>query len=258
MENFNIGIVNLLVSTKLKDAYFNGNLIEESKKITTNFLDVVKNSPYLQMEFNVFNSIESKIIESEVLAKEYIDEQIDLFEVFTIEEIDAEREKLIQFVTEDILPNNDKVNLYQAIDTLIHETHENHLKKDIDKMHEALVLVLEHVRTPKKSLIENVDVEPINESVLEIAVGKFNEKYGDLSESDTDLLKILIKSNDKEKESLLETMKNENLVILEGIEKDNTNDNITKAIQKIKEMIYDKKNVDDNIIGLHELKKELL
>ena len=223
-----------------------------------NFLEVVKNSPILQLEFRVFNSIDGKVIESEVLAKDYIDEQIKLFEVFTIEEIDAEREKLKQFIAEETQPDNDKVKLYEAIDTVINETLESYENTDIDKMHDAFVLVLEHVRTPKKALLENVDVEPLNEDVIEIAVGKFNEKYESLDESDKDLLKTLIKASTKEKKALLETYKTETLTILEGIDKDNVQDNIAKAIEKIKEMVYAEKNVDDNIIGLHDFKKELL
>jgi len=258
MKNVNIGIANLIISNKLNESYINNKSIEESKKIAFNFLEVVKNSPILQLEFRVFNSIDGKVIESEVLAKDYIDEQIKLFEVFTIEEIDAEREKLKQFIVEETQPDNDKVKLYKAIDTVINETLESYENTDIDKMHDAFVLVLEHVRTPKKALLENVDVEPLNEDVIEIAVGKFNEKYESLDESDKDLLKTLIKATTKEKKALLETYKTETLAILEGIDKENVQDNITKAIQKIKEMAYDRKNVDDNIIGLHEFKKELL
>jgi len=258
MKNVNIGIANLIISNKLNESYINNKSIEESKKIAFNFLEVVKNSPILQLEFRVFNSIDGKVIESEVLAKDYIDEQIKLFEVFTIEEIDAEREKLKQFIAEETQPDNDKVKLYEAIDTVINETLESYENTDIDKMHDAFVLVLEHVRTPKKALLENVDVEPLNEDVIEIAVGKFNEKYESLDESDKDLLKTLIKATTKEKKALLETYKTDTLAILEGIDKEKVQDNIAKAIQKIKEMAYDRKNVDDNIIGLHEFKKELL
>lgn len=258
MKNFNIGIVNLLVSTKLKDAYFNSVLIEESRIITNDFLDVIKNSPLLQLEFKVFNSIENKFIESEILAKDYIDEQIKLFEIYTIEEIDTEREKLTQFVSENVLPDNNKINLYHAINNLINEILESPQNKDIDKMHESFVFVLEHLRTPKKVLLENLNIELINEDIIEIAVRKFNEKYKELNEDDKNLLKKLIKLSDKEKETLLENMKSKNLTILESMDKKNTKDNIEKAINKINEMIYDKKNVDDNIIGLHELKKELV
>ena len=37
MKNMNIGIVNLMISNKLKDSYFSNTLIEESKKATQIF-----------------------------------------------------------------------------------------------------------------------------------------------------------------------------------------------------------------------------
>lgn len=261
MKNINIGIVNLVVSNKLKDSYFKNEMITESKEQINEFFDVVKTSPVLQLEFKVFNNIEGKHVENEILAKDYIDNHIKLFEIYTIEEIDAEREKLKKFVTENIVAGSydvDKVDLYNAIDTLINETLESYNNKDIDKMHEALMLVLKHVQTPKKVLLESVDVQPINDDVIEIAVEKYNEKYESLNEDDKKLLKTLIKASTAEKQELLETLKTESLVMLEGINKNGTQDKIAKAIQKIKEMVYNQGTVDDNIIGLHELKKGLL
>jgi hypothetical protein len=125
MKNVNIGIANLIISNKLKESYFNNTLISESKKVAFDFLDVVKNSPALQLEFKVFNSIENTHIESEMLAGKYIDEAIETFETFTIEEIDAERGKLKQFIGESVPAfytetENTKHNLYVAA---IHEFH---------------------------------------------------------------------------------------------------------------------------------------
>jgi hypothetical protein len=259
MENVNIGIANLIISNKLKESYFNDNLIEESKKVAFDFFDVVKKSPVLQLEFKVYNNIENKHIENELFAKEYVDNNIKLFEVYTIEEIEAERQKLNPFIKEDIIPIDDeKVKLYSAIDTLIMESLKLSDDVDVDAIHESFTLVFNHIKSPKKALLENLDVEPLNEDVIEIAVSKFNQKYASLDEGDKDLLKILIKATNKEKQELLETYKTETLEILEGIDKKNVQDNIAKAIQKIKEMVYNQKNVDDNIIGLHDFKKELL
>jgi len=259
MKNVNIGIANLIISNKLKESSFNNKLIGESKKIAFDFFEIVKNSPVLQLEFKVFNNIETKHIENELFAKEYVDNSIKIFEVYTIEEIETERQKLNPFISEDVLPiDNEKVQLYTAIDTLIKESLKISDKVDVDKIHESFTLVFNHIKSPKKALLENVDVEPINEDVIEIAVGKFNKKYASLDESDRDLLRTLIKSTTEEKEALLEISKTETLAILEGIDKKNVQDNIAKAIQKIKEMVYDSKNVDDNIIGLHDFKKELL
>ena len=257
MKNINIGIVNLIVSNKLKDAYFGNSLIEESKKVTFDFFNVVKSSPILELEFNVFNNIENKHIESDLAASRYIDSNIKLFEIYTINEIDKEREKLSRFIIDENKPIDDKkVKLYNAIDNLITESLNDYDKVDVDKMHESFEIVLNHIKTPKKKLLENVDV--INEEIIEIAVDKFNKKYESLNEEDKNLLHVLIKSGVEEKENLLEEYKNENLAILEGLNKEGIKDSVTKAIQKIKEMMFNPDRVDDDIISLHELKKELL
>ena len=138
MKNTNIGVANLVVSNKLKDSYFNNNLIEESKKLTTDFFDVVKNSPILQLEFKVFNNLENKTIENEIIATRYIDNNIKLFEVYTIQEIDAAREKLKSFLPEDIqTDDDDKIKLYEAIDTLITESLNVPDKVNVDSIHES-------------------------------------------------------------------------------------------------------------------------
>jgi hypothetical protein len=264
MKNANIGVVNLMVSSRLKDAYFSNTLIEESKKITTRFFDVVKNSPILQLEFKVFNNLETKHIENDIEATRYIDNNIKLFEVYTPSEIEKERERLNEFVGDRFISSlgdvniAERINLYNAIDCLICESLNDYDKIDVDAMHESFSIILNHIKEPKKKLVESIDTKIINEDVIEIAVNKFNEKYDSLNEEDRNLLQKLIKSNDKEKLELLEAYKNENLLILEGLNKDSIKDSVTKAIQKIKEMVYDKEKINDDIISLHELKKELL
>jgi hypothetical protein len=260
MKNTNIGIANLVISNKLKQSFFSNNLIEESKKLTNDFFDVVKSSPILQLEFKVFNNIENKHIDNELVATRYIDNNIKLFEVYTINEIEAEREKLLPFISDYKYPiDGDKMQLYFAIDSLITESLNDYDKIDVDAVHEAFTLVLSHIKAPKKTLVENVDeVKPVDEHVIEIAVGKFNQKYEALNEDDKILFQTLITADDSEKQELLENYKSESLTLLEAINKDTVKENIAKAIQKIKEMVYNKANVDDDIISLHELKKDLL
>lgn len=249
-----------MVSNKLKDSYFNEKLIDESKKIAFDFFDVVKNSPILQLEFKVFNNMEDKYIENDIAATRYIDNNIKLFEVYTIEEIEKEREKLLPFISESHkLNNNDeRIKLFNAVDNLIEESLKRSDEINVDSIHESFTYVLNHIKTQKKQLVEGVEVKEIDDNIIEIAVDKFNEKYESLNEDDKNLLQTLIKANDEEKSKLLETYKNDTLQILEGINKENTKDNVAKAIKKIKEMTYRKDNVDDNIISLYELKKEIL
>lgn len=259
MKNVNIGTANLIISNKLKESYFNNNLIEESKAFTSDFFSVVRNSPVLQLEFKVFDNIENKHIENEIAATRYIDNNIKLFETYTIKEIDAERKKLNSFIGEEIVPiDNDKVKLYEAIDELITESLSVPEDIDVDKIHESFAIVLNHLREPKNKLVENVEVEVINEDIIEIAVNNYNKKYDSLDENDRNLLQQLIETNDNQKKELLETYKSENLALLEQVNSDNVKENITKAIVKINEMKYDKEKVIDDIIALHELKIDLL
>ena len=266
MKNTNIGIANLVISNKLKDSYFHNNLIEEAKKLTTDFFAVIESSPILQLEFKVLSNLENKHIENDLGATRYIDDNIKLFEVYTIQEIDKEREKLCTLY-EEVSPfyhaeEQEKLKLYNAIDTLITESLNVPDKVDVDSIHDSFEIVLNHIKSPKKeSLTENVEMKDVDEDVIEIAIGKFNEKYDTLNEGDKNLLKKLIKSTDDEKQGILEEYKTECLTILESVPKDTIeekNNKIANAIRKIKEMKYGKDTVDDNIIGLHELKKELL
>ena len=258
MESINIGIVNLVVSKKLKDAYFSNNLIEESKKVTEDFLSVVKNSPILQLEFKVFNNIETKHIENDLVASRYIDNNIKLFEIYTNKEIEREHEKLKSFLTEDVQVDDAKVQLYIAINNLIRESLNNFNEIDVDTIHESFEIVLNHIKAPKVSETDHSDSKLINEDVIKIAVDKFNEKYSALNEDDKNLFVKLIKSSTDEKETLLEEYKNESLAILEGLNKEGVKDSVAKAIQKIKEMVFNAKTADDDIISLHELKKSII
>lgn len=258
MKNINIGIANLILSNKLKETYFDNNLNEESKKNVSDFIQTIKNSEILQLEFKVFDNIENKYIENELLASKYIDNNIKLFEVYTINEIENEREKLKLFINEYSIPlDNDKVLLYNAIDNLIEESLTDYKNIDVDNIHESYTFILNHLMKRKESLIEE-NLEYVNEGIIEIAVDKFNQKYDKLTEDEIKLIRSLVTESDANKKELLETYKEQTINMLENVNNENVKENIKKAIQKIKEMKYDKSNVNDNIISLFELKKSLL
>lgn len=264
MESINMGMANLVISNKLKESYFNDNLIEESKKLTTDFFNVIKNSPILQLEFKVFNNLENKYIENDLAATRFIDTNIKLFETYLISEINQEHNKLKPFLNEDVELNSDKLKLYEAINDLIQQSICSYEIVNVDNIHESFTTILNHIKTPKNQLTENHELELINEDVIEIAINKFNEKYESLDEDDKNLLKKLIKSNNTQKLELLEEYKTDCLNILESVNKQNIEDKVSKTIQKIKEMVYKSKTKEfsnkivDDIVSLHELKKELL
>lgn len=259
MESTNIGVINLIISNKLRNSYFNNNLIDESKNMVREFFEAVKNSPILTLEFKIFSNIENKHIENELLASRYIDNNVKLFEIYTISEIEKEHKKLDPFVlTENVELNPDKVKLYKSIMTLINESLFDYEEISVDNIHESFDHVLNYIKKPKEKngLIEGF--ENINDDIIDIAIIKFNEKYKILSENDRDLLKKLTKYDGNEKEILLKEYKKETLSLLEDVEKDKIEDKVAKTIEKINEMSYQEDSIADNIIGLYELKKGLL
>lgn len=261
MKNINIGVVNLVVSDKLKESYFNDSLINETKNNLNDFLSIVKNSPILQLEFKVYNNIEDKYIKNEFIGSRYIDNNIKLFEVYTLDEIQKEHDKLNKFINEELINNLDesyqeKIKLYNSINTLINESLCDYSKINVDDIHESFTYILNHIKTPKtKSTLNSENL--LNEAVIEIAVDKYNEKYESLTKEDRNLIKTLVKSNDVEKKELLENYKQEALMLLEKHNTTTNKDWISKATLKINEMIFNKDSVDDNVIELYDLKKNL-
>lgn len=256
MKNINIGVANLVVSNILKESYLNNQSIDEAKNTTSKLLDIVKNSPILQLEFKVFNNLENKEIVNETLAPRYIDNNIKLFEVYTLDELQKEHEKLRPFIPDNI-NEDERTKLYNSIGILIEESLKPSDEIEVDQIHEAFSTVLEHIQKPKQKKEEDNITNNINEEVIEIAINKFNEKYEKMTLAEVNLFKKLVNADDDEKKQLFEEYKNENINILESLAKENENDKITKSLEKVNNMSYNSEQADSDIIKLFELKQGL-
>lgn len=264
MENINVGVVNLVLSELLIESYLNGSLLKESKNTTNKFINNIKSSPILQLEFKVFNNIENKRIDNEIAATRYIDNNIKLFETYTYEEVLNEKEKIKSFVIENqnklSSKHDQKIKLYNAINNLILESIKDYSETNVDLIHESFITVLNHIRRsePKNEDI-NIEYQDINENVIEIAINKFNEKYTSIDENDKNLLKKLIESSYNEKIDLFKDYKDRIIEILNSVKDESIDTNkILKTKEKIISLDESIENIDDNIIKLHELKKGLI
>lgn len=263
MEMINIGVVNLVMSEKLKESYFKENLISESeKKVLSNeydkYLNTIKQSPILQLEFKVYNSIDNKEISDSSLASRYIDKNIQLFEVYTLDEVEKEHNKLKSFISENVdIKNNEKYKLYESINVLIEESLKSSDEVDVDNVHESFSIVLEHIQKSKSNVDSNKN-QVLDEQVIELAINKFNDKYNKMTSEEFDLFKKLIKSDEEEKRSLFEEYKKENIETLNSLKEDNNNERIDKSLNKLNEMKFNTNDCDENIISLFELKNGLV
>lgn len=260
MKTINIGVANLIVSNHLKESYFTNTSLNESKGMASNFIDVVKGSPLLQLEFKVFDLLENKHIPNDESAIRFLNKNIMVFETYTIEELEEENAKVQSFINENVDNNLDKkrLELYTAIGGVIEESVKAPEDVDIDLLHESTEFVLNHLKTPKNEIVKVEDKEFITETVVEIAVEKFNEKYSDLNESDKTLLKTLVNADTATKKAMFEEYASGNVELLSGLNEAKYSEKISKTIQKIEEMKFNPETVEEDIIDLYELKKGLL
>lgn len=257
MDKMNIGLINYIVSSKLKNNYLNGNVVSESKLSIDKLFETILNSKILQLEFKIYNNLEFKEIEDDIMASRYIDNNLRLLEVYDKDEVLEEHKILENFksVSLENIPKQ-KIELYKSINNLIMESLKNPNDVDVDTLHESFSHVLSHIKKPKQSNLISEDFD-YTEDIIEIAINKFNDKYSNMSEDEKLLFKTLTTSTLEEKEELLESYKVEILDILEKHNSDNIKESIDKAKQKISEMVFSENDVDTNIISLFEFKKEL-
>ena len=243
---------------KLNAIMANDQTLNESKFI--DYINTIKNSEILLLEFKTIQNIENKFINNDVIASKYIDNNVRLFEVYTIEEVEEEHNKLNKFIgPNSINLSEEKEKLYNAITTLITENIKSTNNIDINKQHDAYELVLEHIKKPK--LLEenkNDDNDIITENILQIATKKFNEKYSTFNENDRIFFNKLISLEHGDKVQILEEYKGEILSTLNEMNNNSENPNLKTAIDKINTMVVNTENINENLIKLHEFKNNLL
>lgn len=266
MENINIGIAKSIVSAKLRDEFISNNTINESKNIASHFYFLMENSDVLQAQYDMIVNIENrKSINSDVLAKSYVDEHLSKLTKFGAKKINEANNKLKPFIKESDLSSIDpnKIKLYNSISNLIYET----VKKssgdaDIDLIHESYEIVLDHLKNNNSNQVEDINESVVDEKidmnmVLEIAIKKFNQKYNSLDEGQLKIINTLAVGGSNHKKEMFETLKKENLEILSAINKNGIEDKINETTQKLNQMEYNDNTSLKDVISLYELKNNL-
>lgn len=246
MENISFGKIKDNIIKQAIDF----SMINEKKtiEITNKFIQLIKESEILKLQNELYHNVNETTINDSTLGVEFIKESIKKLNKFTSEEIINENKKLLELYDENI-GNIGKTKLYEA-------THDIITNNNTSKIFESYDIILDNLKKDKseKTLNENIEYDILNEDIIKIAIDKFNKKYGELlNEDDKSLLNIIIKN--KNNHIIFNELKNETISLLENVENDGIEDKLNETIDKINEM----KDSDlDNIIKLHELKKDLL
>lgn len=267
MANINVGTTTLILFEKHKKMFLNDDMLNESTtnsyiNDTNKLLNLIFESPILKTELTFINNIQNKHIDSDVLASRYIDDNINLFEIYTINEVFDERKKLNEFYDSSVfneIKNTSQYLLYEAIDNLIIESLKPHEDVDVDVLHESFNVVLNHIKTPKNKKENKIEsFQNLDEEIIKIAVDKYNEEFSSLTTEDKEFIKKLINTDDEKKQDLFEHEKRECLNLLETIEEPHLISRKEKAIERVQSIKFNKDDVNDQLINLYDLKRGLV
>ena len=187
----------------------------------------------------------------------YVDNNVKLFETYTMRELDAEHAKLKRFIKKEDVKKIDKyrLKLYESIGNLVQESLKISTDVDVNIIHESLDFVIDHIKKGKISESKAVE-ELYDDEVIEIAMNRFNETYSELNESETEFLRKVINCTDKEE--MFNELISENILLLKNINDGKIEGKITKTIDRINEMKYSEQTFDDDILKLYDLKMGIL
>lgn len=261
---------------QLKTVY-NGVLAEsistgdkKRKGIFKDYIKALKENESLKTQFYIFNNIENKIESDKDKAIEFVKENISLMDKFSKKEISESYSEICKPIVKNSefghydYPNQELKELHENISYLVN-TEKN--GKTIDSIIEATHKVAEYITNNKKSepVVEGLEDVVISTKELgNLMVGKFNEKYADLTESEKAIFKTILESTDEDREELYSTSIKECLSLvnakLSGDEVRGNKD-LVESLLNLKENLLDKKYVKESfetdIIKLLELKQSL-
>ena len=206
MSKYNLGIVKTSLLSNLNET-----------AAIKQFVSLLKESPLLKLEYSIFENIASKHIPNEDLAIKYIDENVKLLKDvgYTKEIFEAENKKFLPLVEGVQFSNTEKKELFEKIHTLLYESLPGKKITNVNKLHDAFSLVLEHVKTNEpKVIVETVTLPSelgdinANEFIVGKSIASFNEKYGDmLSEDEVIVLKSIIAESTSAKHNTFNLIK---------------------------------------------------
>lgn len=237
------------------------------KVLYKNFLKILKESETLRTAFIVFKNLESKTINTEISATEYLKESISLFDKYRgNKSLPTECKKLQNLLESYDVDYSKKETkpLHKYIQDLITT------KKDVtnlEKIHESKSNVISWLMSEKNIVNESEDTI-INKNIdpkkfLGIAVQKFNEKYQEsLTEEEKNILKVLRENDEEKNKTLVSDLIKETISLVNQNLKDyDSNVTIKAKLLETKDLIYQMIENNDSssskVLKLYELKNNL-
>ena len=170
------------------------------KNLFKKYVKTLRESNILKTQFLVYENIENLVENDQFSANLIINENLTLLNKFNKKDILKENQKLIS-ISKDVEAKLEEAydeklsNLHEAISSLVFLSR---TPKTVNEIAKNRKNVLEYITTNKLKVVsESYDVP--NSMLSSILVEKYNEKYSELTETEKEVIKVLIESTDAEK-----------------------------------------------------------
>lgn len=235
---------------------------EDKKKLLKKYVKTLKESEILKTQFLVYENIENAIEADQFTANLIISENLTLLDKYSKKDLIKENQKLLS-LSEEIADNvnesyDEKLqSLHESISNLIF------MGKNASTINEATKnrkAVLDFINTNKAKVVEETYNVP-NSMLSSILVEKYNERYSELTETEKEVIKVLIESDDNQKLDLYTKITRECIDLIDSklTESDlDTKDRLLKVKDKLlRGNIELNEDFSKNISKLVDLKETL-
>lgn len=244
--------------------------LSESRNGIDDFSKELEKSATLMKQHLAFKSLNTdKVFERERLAERFINQTLELFNGVSWQEVIKENENLRKKYLDNshVGSTTGKDKIYNSIHTLIEAKCMRSNFKDLEREQDAYETVVNSLISEKENkeseIIESSDYPKNNmwEFITKLAVNNFNERYSHLSESELNLVNLLLSPFDKKK-NYLKDLKKENFDIIDNLvkeEKDKEGVYILESFKSKLESIDPEKitEINNSIISCFQLKESL-
>ena len=248
---------------KIKNAY-NEMLVEsvvsknnDKKGLFKNYVKTVKETEVLKNQFLVYDLIENKVESDQSKATLFVEECLNILSKYNEKDILNANKKLVENILFEKDSDYDRKELHENISTLIFTPK---TPKNVDAIVEAKLNIVNYIVNNKTKESDNGYGLP-NSVVSKIMVEKYNEKYSQLDESEKNVLKALIDSDDEKKKEVYVNAITECLTLINDKLKESDINTKEKLLMVKERLLNDKQEVNEdyfkNISKLIDLRSSL-
>lgn len=211
----------------------------DSKIILESYINVAKTNPLLIVENDLYNSFKTSKFTNSTIASNYVFDKIKALNKYNNSDYKNLNESINKFIKEYSIETDNIEIIDSSISNMISESLSDN--KNLEILYESISNVVDFMTN------EDYNVKS--------KINKFNEKYK-LKSDEISIVKSLSESINKK--DLLESLKSETIDLIKNNSDSNIEQIINETIEKINGITFDDNTINESIIDLYELKKELL